>query len=331
MPYRLRLVGVLALTVSAHDIEDFILARRASKRAELLDHQAPHPPPAPATAARPSLEAATRKPCPGIGVLRRRDMGSLGVSSFQMVAGVLLADAIGPGYRFHDEWYGPGRATDGVLQLGVQPTLEAANAMIADRASRQVTIRPTLQAELETAPWTMNATSAAAWVDDLRDVVCGGSGGGGGKGRGRRGSGGGGGGGGGGNATTTIVKMLAHWQHASYFHRYRDFIKAEVLRTSKDLRRAYFEPLIHPLDGGARPSAANAPLHFTLPEILCYMRLGDKRDAGDTALTFTSGFYDAVRPRTYMLETINSNFVAGLIEHTPTRAPTGAHRSAQAA
>ena len=53
-------------------------------------------------------------------------MGSLGVSSFQMVAGVLLADAIGPGFRYHDEWYGPGRATDGVLQVGVQAELDAA-------------------------------------------------------------------------------------------------------------------------------------------------------------------------------------------------------------
>ena len=146
--------------------------------------------------------------------------------------------------------------------MGVQAELDAANAMIADRLARQVTIRPTRQAELETAPWTMNNTSAAAWVDELREAVCGGGGR-------KKGRGGGGGGGGnvdshgsnvsgrglgsiGGNNITTIVRMLGHWQHTSYFLRYREFIRNEVLRTKQDLRRAYYEPLLHPLDGGAR-------------------------------------------------------------------------------
>ncbi len=38
--------------------------------------------------------------CQGSGVILRRDMGSVGVSSFQQVYGSLAADALGPRFRF---------------------------------------------------------------------------------------------------------------------------------------------------------------------------------------------------------------------------------------
>jgi hypothetical protein len=43
-------------------------------------------------------------PCRGQGLILRRDMGSVGVSSFQQVYGVLAADALGPRFAYYDEW-----------------------------------------------------------------------------------------------------------------------------------------------------------------------------------------------------------------------------------
>ena len=38
--------------------------------------------------------------------------------------------------------------------------------------------------------------------------------------------------------------MQAHWQHYSYYTRYRSFIKAFVLRSREEMVAAYFDPVL---------------------------------------------------------------------------------------
>ena len=107
-------VGLLfwvALANAASSITDEIAARRTVARNSYYnpeDEKPIHPGCGPndkrSNFRRPRDEAGAGEPCPGQGVVVRRDMGSLGVSSFQQVAGAILADAIGPLFLYYDEW-----------------------------------------------------------------------------------------------------------------------------------------------------------------------------------------------------------------------------------
>ena len=108
-------------------------------------------------------------PCKGRGVILRRDMGSLGVSSFQQVYGALAADALGPGFKYYDEW----QMAAGLLRPGVQhaykdnqlactPSKQCTPKEVKEMGkdkTRHTAMKPHIQNELKEEPWNMVSSS----------------------------------------------------------------------------------------------------------------------------------------------------------------------------
>ena len=196
--------------------------------------------------------------------------------------GALAADALGAGFKYYDEW--PSAA--GLLRRGAQWTPEEYAALLAEaregtreagKGDQVVTLRPAEQSELDTTPWNMTAARAKAWVQQLRREVCG-------EGPLKE------------VRSAVVARVQGHFQHASYFERYRGFIKQCVLRAEEDLRQAVFEPTVsrvetRPTHPGLRPSGSPSgglvrlseqrlPLADQLEgegaDLVAYLRLGDK-------------------------------------------------------
>lgn len=153
-----------------------------------------------------------------------------------------------------------------------------------------LTLRPDLQEELEMAPWNMTDAVASNFVRQLRKSVCGMS-------REedeyRKVA----------SPDISLVRVQGNFQHVAYFHRYRSFIRHCVLKSALEFERMY-EPQMAKTEALSR--LAHPPLLLTgkdpkhavgkelPPDLLVYLRLGDKSASGDTHLTFQSGYYDAV-------------------------------------
>lgn len=60
------------------------------------------------------------------------------------------------------------------------------------------------------------------------------------------------------------------------------------------LRHAYYKPQLTADGGRSKKPTAHDKARRPPADIVVYLRLGDKKDAGDTLLTFESGFYEAV-------------------------------------
>jgi hypothetical protein len=233
-------------------------------------------------------------------------MGSIGVSSFQQVYGALAADALGPNFAYYDEW--PAAAS--LLRPGLQHSPEVAKELLArSKRTEVVTARPTAQSELELAPWNMTDAMARKWVRSLRREVC--------HLRdplenveeGQRDSPG----------SLWVMRIQGNYQHIAYFRRYREFIRRCVLRSSSDFLATHFHPIVATAHGSTAHGSSlafSAPRAATglaavrkgdesvartsdlpppaVPDLVVYLRLGDKAVAGDTLLTFESGYYDVV-------------------------------------
>jgi len=244
---------------------------------------------------RPRDDGAQLKvpPCPTRGIVVRRDMGSLGVSSFQQVYGALLADALGPQFQYWDEW----QMASGLLRPGLQHTPDDAAALLEEAETRGLPafpVKPTFQSELEQHPWNMSDAQAQEWVLEARNEVC----------HGEKRSG----------LDLHVVRVQGNFQHASFFRRYRTFIHSCVLRSAEDFARTFYRPEVTDValeqmrkrrgkedddDGDDRGGGGvqSHPAVLQPADVVVYLRLGDKAVAGDTLLTFDSGYYDAVLTR----------------------------------
>jgi hypothetical protein len=259
------------------------------------------------------------------GIILRRDMGSLGVSSFQQVYGALLADALGPNFRYWDEW----QMASGLLRPGLQHTPDDAGQMIHDMEKDGLpayVAKPRFQDEGDPRPWNMSEATAQEWVLGSRSEVC----------HGERREG----------LRFHAVRIQGNFQHAAYFRRYRTFIHTCVLRSPQDFTETFYRPEVTGVmgqqqqkqrqtpkqrqkqqlrkggrrkrgrdaddgdddddgdeedekedekeDEGGKVKAKPLASKETPAEVVVYLRLGDKAEAGDTLLTFESGYYDAV-------------------------------------
>jgi hypothetical protein len=241
-----------------------------------------------ATFLRPRDEAGAGAPCQKAGVVVRRDMGSLGVSSFQQVVGAIMADAIGPLWLYYDEW--PEAAK--LLRESATHDDFRAHALIEEgekNRHRMLTLRPQLQDELAMQPWNMTDDVASHWARKLRRSVCGPN---------EDGF----------PNDVAVIRVYGNFQHVAYFRRYRSFIRHCVLKSATEFESMY-EPqfaekaevwprpkgFIHPsLLLEAKDSKKAVDGKEPPPDLLVYLRLGDKSASGDTHLTFKSGYYDAV-------------------------------------
>jgi hypothetical protein len=201
-------------------------------------------------------------------------MGSLGVSSFQQVYGALAADALGPGFKYYDEW----QMAASLLRPGLQYTPDVAESLLREIAEKfVVVVKPHFQDELNPAPWNLTDAKAAGWVRELRHQVCPDDG-----------------------SQLAVLRIQGHFQHGSFYRRYRDYIKKCIIRAPSDFRQTHFKPVLF---GGERQHKSDRSSGLAMPrtvgqtpvaELVVYLRLGDKSEAGDTLITFASGFYDAV-------------------------------------
>jgi hypothetical protein len=82
------------------------------------------------------------------------------------VYGALAADALGPLFKYYDEW--PMAA--GLLKSGVQHETSVAHRLINEMHA--IGVKPHFQDELSTHPWNMTDDAARKWVEDLRKVGC---------------------------------------------------------------------------------------------------------------------------------------------------------------
>jgi hypothetical protein len=82
------------------------------------------------------------------------------------VYGALAADALGPLFKYYDEW--PMAA--GLLKSGVQHETSVAHRLINEMHA--IGVKPHFQDELSTHPWNMTDDAARKWVEDLRNVGC---------------------------------------------------------------------------------------------------------------------------------------------------------------
>ena len=106
----LLLVAVAVATADRESVEKEILLRRgklqaatsASTSTGAAAGSATATAAAAATAYSPSLEPFAGPRCELQGLVVRREMGNLGVSSFQHMVAYLIADALG--YRYYDDW-----------------------------------------------------------------------------------------------------------------------------------------------------------------------------------------------------------------------------------
>jgi hypothetical protein len=103
--------------------------------------------------------------CPMKGLVVRREMGNLGVTSFQVVAAGLMMDALGPSWSYYDDW--PQMAQ--ILRTDRHVSKEEAND-IRKQCKRQVTLNPSEQEELSLIPFNITDGS---WVKSIREKVCG--------------------------------------------------------------------------------------------------------------------------------------------------------------
>ena len=87
--------------------------------------------------------------------------------------------------------------------------------------------------------------------------------------------------------------------------RYREFIHRCVLRSPRDFASTHYRPTVaapHPRvtsgggssSGGERGHGELTAARVLPPDLVVYLRLGDKAAAGDTIITFNSGYYQAV-------------------------------------
>lgn len=194
--------------------------------------------------------------------------------------GALAADALGPRFKYYDEW----QMAASLLRPGLQYTPDAAEPLLREKNEKfAVVVKPHFQDELNPTPWNLTDAKAAGWVRELRQQVCPP-----GDDDGDR---------------LAVLRIQGHFQHGSFYRRYREYIQKCALRAPRDLRQTHFKPVLF---GGDRPlyqlnrsssahRAASQPVGQTpVAELVVYLRLGDKSEAGDTLLTFASGFYDAV-------------------------------------
>lgn len=93
-------------------------------------------------------------PCVGSGLVLRRDMGSLGVTSFQQIYGALAADALGPRFSYFDQWSHASYHLRPGLQIDRNEGLRLVQ-LFNERPMLGFSAKPTKQAELETKPWDM--------------------------------------------------------------------------------------------------------------------------------------------------------------------------------
>ena len=203
------------------------------------------------------------------GLVVRREMGNLGVTSFQVALTGIILDALGPTWSYYDDW----PKMTKFLRTDRHVTKEKADE-IRQRCNRKITISPTEQEDLALTPFNITDGS---WVRSIRERVCGASAAASTK-----------------TKTTTlpctVLKVQNHWQHAGFLFRYRRFLADAVFRTPQSLRKEYVDPrglvVVPPTD----------PFHETgdVADLVVYLRLGDKIVAGDTLLTFASGYYKAV-------------------------------------
>ena len=229
------------------------------------------------------------------------NQGNLGVTSFQVALTGIILDALGPTWKYFDDWPKMVR----YLRTERHVTKDEADAMRA-RCRRKITISPTEQEDLALHPFNITDGS---WVRSIRERVCG-------------------------DAALsrekprkaadgsqqqqqqqqqqqlpcTVFKLQNHWQHAGFLFRYRRFLAGHVFRSPQSLRAEYVDPVRPAIAAGLPPGERERYLATTLseagsglPDLVVYLRLGDKVVAGDTLLTFQSGYYEAVlkqaRPR----------------------------------
>ena len=127
-------------------------------------------------------------------------MGSLGVSSFQQIAGAIFADAIGPLWLYYDEWP---EAAKLLRESSIHDEYTANKLIDAARERGKngvITLRPDLQAELDLAPWNMTEEVASHFVRKIRHTVCGP----------REEAG-----------PVSLVRIYGNFQHVAFFRRYR--------------------------------------------------------------------------------------------------------------
>jgi len=217
---------------------------------------------------RPFTEKHAGEPCRMRGLVVRREMGDLGVTSFQVAVQEMVRDALGPSWQSYDDW--PRMAQ--FLTTKKEPRWvgsvsdDEANAMRKE-CKRKVTISPFGQEAVGLAPFNI---TGGEWVKVIREQVCGSvpdnfE-----------------------DSPCAVVKIQGHWQHAAFFYRYRAFLARSVFRSPESLRQEYVL--------GLTGTSDEVPKAFSgeVAELVVYLRLGDKAIAGDTVLTFSSGYFDAV-------------------------------------
>ena len=163
-----------------------------------------------------------------------------------------------------------------LLRPGLQYTPDVAEPLLREKTDRSVVaVKPHFQNELETVPWNMTDDKAASWIHELREQVCPSD-----------------------PNALAVMRIQGHFQHGSFYRRYREYIRRCIIRAPSDFRQTHFRPVLfnsekHQLkDHGKNPPPSTG--RTSIADLVVYLRLGDKSEAGDTLITFESGFYDAV-------------------------------------
>ena len=137
-------------------VEEFILEQRQRARA---GDAAPRPPP-------PVPPAQPASMCEGLsGLVVRREMGELGVSSFQQVLALYVTDMLGPSFRYHDDW--PKQAK--LFRQDRMLPDEAEAKELRRSCKVKVDLRPSEQSGLELEPFP----AASGWDRQILHKICG--------------------------------------------------------------------------------------------------------------------------------------------------------------
>ena len=86
--------------VRRSNVEGMIAQLRERARASAPERPAPHDEESP----RPLTEPDAGAPCAMPGIVVRREMGNLGVTSFQVALAGIVLDALGPSWTYFDDW-----------------------------------------------------------------------------------------------------------------------------------------------------------------------------------------------------------------------------------
>ena len=155
-----------------------------------------------------------------------------------------------------------------LLRPGLQYTPDVAEPLLREKTDRSVVaVKPHFQNELETVPWNMTDDKAASWIHELREQVCPSD-----------------------PNALAVMRIQGHFQHGSFYRRYREYIRRCIIRAPSDFRQTHFRPVLfnsekHQLkDHGKNPPPSTG--RTSIAELVVYLRLGDKSEAGDTLITF---------------------------------------------